>query len=642
MMGKEVGLTLRLFGAARITGTGGTLATALLAKPKTLALLAYLAMASPRGLHRRDVVLALLWPDSDSDHARNSLRQGLHMLRSHLPLGTLTSRGNAEVGLDSHDLDVDVTMFEDLLDRGRVAEAMALYNGTLLDGFSLFANTGFDAWLSGERERLQARAVRAAMMLATRHELHGDNAGSAEWSQFALVRSPYDEDLLRTVIESFVRRGDRAAATRIYLGAVDRFRAGLGIGVSPATAQLGRSLAGERALTIGPVIPEAGSPAGRTRARASTQQIAFARARVVTADTRRLFLDARQLAGRHSPLTILSAIRRYEQALRASPDYAEAHAGLASALCEAVSYVSYPGRDAAWPRARAHANRAIQLNPLLGEAHTVLAHVALCQDYDWTLAEELYSKALEVDPVSVVSRTSYALEYLAAAGRTDEALAVLDRTRDQIPDVPAISAVYAMCCVLGRRYESALREAAFVLDRDPTLVQARWARGMAQEASGDAAGAITTFELAVETTDRSSLLLSQLGRACARAGHHARAVSILSELDERREHGGPAAYYSAEILAALGSTELALDRLYAAYGQRNPFLVFAGVMYGLDPLRGTRRFRDLLMRIGLPPCGNSSVRDHSGLQDGVSRGRSESSNRTARAPASSLISVVSD
>ena len=53
-----------------------------------------------------------------------------------------------------------------LLDGGRVAEALAIYSGALLDGFSLFANTAFDAWLSGERERLQHRAVRAAMVLA--------------------------------------------------------------------------------------------------------------------------------------------------------------------------------------------------------------------------------------------------------------------------------------------------------------------------------------------------------------------------------------------------------------------------------------------------------------------------------------------
>lgn len=52
-------------------------------------------------------------------------------------------------------------------------------------------------------------------------------------------------------------------------------------------------------------------------------------------------------------------------------------------------------------------------------------------------------------------------------------------------------------------------------------------------------------------------------------------------------------------MTALGDDEAALDRLYAAYRERNPFMVFAGVNFGLDPLRDTRRFRDLLARIGL-------------------------------------------
>ena len=262
MMGTHAGLTLRLFGAAQITGAGGERASELLAKPKTLALLTYLALALPRGLHRRDALLALLWPDSDSNHARNSLRQGLHMLRSHLPAGTLTSRGNAEVGLDACDLDVDVTTFEKLLDEGRVAEALALYTGALLDGFSLFANTAFDAWLSGERERLQHRAVRAAMVLADQSERQGENALAAEWARFALERSPYDEDLLRDVIELFLRRGDRAGATQLYNSAADRFRADLGVTMSLATARLGRSLAEERSIVITRPMPGAG---GRIR-----------------------------------------------------------------------------------------------------------------------------------------------------------------------------------------------------------------------------------------------------------------------------------------------------------------------------------------------------------------------------------------
>jgi hypothetical protein len=123
---------------------------------------------------------------------------------------------------------------------------------------------------------------------------------------------------------------------------------------------------------------------------------------------------------------------------------------------------------------------------------------------------------------------------------------------------------------------------------------------MAQEGLGDLDGAIRTFEHGAEMTNRSSLFLSQLARACATAGDRERAILILAELDQRAENGGPGSYFAAEVHAALGNKEIALERLYAAYRQRNPLMVFAGVLYGLDPLRATRKFRDLLMRLGLP------------------------------------------
>ena len=99
--------------------------------------------------------------------------------------------------------------------------------------------------------------------------------------------------------------------------------------------------------------------------------------------------------------------------------------------------------------------------------------------------------------------------------------------------------------------------------------------------------------------------------AAARQGHsvtdcphgcelpHTRARQILAELEGRGELAGPAAYFAAEILAALGDLDRAIDSLYASYRQRNPMMVFAGVLPGLDPLREQRRFRELLMRTGI-------------------------------------------
>ena len=96
--------------------------------------------------------------------------------------------------------------------------------------------------------------------------------------------------------------------------------------------------------------------------------------------------------------------------------------------------------------------------------------------------------------------------------------------------------------------------------------------------------------------------------AAARQGHsvtdcphgcelpHTRARQILAELEGRGELAGPAAYFAAEILTALGDVDPAIDSLYASYRQRNSMMVFAGVLPGLDPLREQRRFRELLMR----------------------------------------------
>ena len=384
--------------------------------------------------------------------------------------------------------------------------------------------------------------------------------------------------------------------------AVTRFHDDLGIAMSPETERVGRETLEPRGETApGRVIPERGVAHLHfaTSATPIATPPALLRPRLVAPDARRCYLEARRFSGDKSPITIMKAIDSYERAIGLSPAYAEAHAGLAFALCQAVVYLAYPG-NAAWPRAKAHASQAIRLDRRLGEAHAVLAHVSLCYDYDRAQAEALYRKALELDPVSVSSRQLYALYFLTSIGRTDDALATLDRARDDMPDNPGISVYYAISCVVGRQFERGLREVNFVLEGHPALIQAHWVRGMALEGLGDYAGAIRTFEAGVATTNSSSLLLAQLGRACAGAGNGARATSILRELDERGEDSGPAAYFSAEILAALGAVEPALDRVYAAYRQRNPFLVFAGVMYGLDPLRNERRFRDLLMRVGLP------------------------------------------
>lgn len=537
----QQGLTLRLFGTPAFEGEGAATASGILLLPKRLALLVYLTASLPRGFRRRDELLAMLWPESDTHHARNSLRQSLHLLRSSLPDNAVVTRGSEEVSLCPRTLRLDTESFEWHLDHGREAEALAFYVGDFLQGCHLAESRAFEGWVEGERGRLGRRAVRAAIALAQRCQLNNDCEGAAKWAHFAERHSQFD--------------GGSANAGN-----------GVTVTATPFVP----------AVPVGPRGPRAVSP-----------------------EARRLYIEARQYSAQRSPATIRRAIDVFSAALRLAPGYAEAHSGLAFALVQAAVYVDYPGIEA-WPRVQDHATRAITLDPTLGEAHAMLAQATLCQEFDWTAAERMYRRALALDPVSDTSRQALALYLLTASGRTEEALDVLDRARDLTPHGPGLSTLCAMACVYGRQFARARDEVVAVLSVEPTFVQAHWVHGMALEGLGDGAGAVAAFERGVELTNRSSLLLSQLGRACAEVGQAERAEAILAELEARGEVAGPAAYYRAEILAAMGRREEAIERLYTAYRQRNPVIIFAGVLPGLDPLRGERRFRELLLRIRLP------------------------------------------
>lgn len=582
--GGRTPLRLELLGELELLGGDGLPLTRLLVQPKRFALLTYLAAALPRGFRRRDELVALFWPQSDARRARNSLRQSLHELRGQLPADVLVTRGDEEVGLHRDRLRFDVQSFEDLLDRGREEEALALYHGDLLPGFHVPGCAEFELWLESERDRLRRRAVRGALVLAQRHELEGDAGQAAEWARFAQQRAPFDEGVLREVLELLTRLGDRTEAKRLRDAAAQRFREELGVELSLATEETGRGGKGVLALRH-PALREPQRPA---------------RPRSVSAEARQLYLRARHESEQRSPTTIRRAIELFEQALRLFPDYAEAHAGLAFALTQAAVYVDYPPIQA-FPRVKSHAMKAVRLDPSLAEAYGLLAHATLVYDHDWTLAEESYLRALELDPTSEHPCCSYALYFLTPMGRLDEALAVLDRARDRVPNPIGISVFCGMACAFSRRFERSREEAESLIATHPEFVQAYWVRGLALEGLGELDAAIATFEKAVAMTNGSSLMLSQLGRVCARADQEDRAREILSELERRNETAGPAAYYAAGILATLGQRELALDQLYAAYRQRNPLLVFTGLMPGFDPLRGERRFRDLLLRVGLRP-----------------------------------------
>ena len=209
-------IRFRTLGSVDLRANDGGELSAVLAQPKRVALLAFLALARPGGFHRRDRLLSLFWPELDDTHARDSLNQAIRFLRQALGPGVLVSRGGDEIALDRERLSCDAAEFRSAIDDGRLADALDLYRGDLLDGFFASESRGFEEWLESERAEYRARAANAARMLAEREEAAGNMTRALRWGRQEATLANNDERAIRRWLAMLVRAGDRAGALQAY------------------------------------------------------------------------------------------------------------------------------------------------------------------------------------------------------------------------------------------------------------------------------------------------------------------------------------------------------------------------------------------------------------------------------------------
>src|SRR6266568_4135560 len=206
-------LKLQLLGSLDLLDAGRDISP-VLRRPKSLALLAYLAAARPRGFHRRDTLPALFWPALDQAHARNALRQTVHSLRHELGGHVLIGRGEEELGVDSARLWCDVAQFEAHLDGHDLKAAVALYRGELLHGFHVSGANEFEAWQDQERKYLAKRALTATLDLSKQAERGGEYPTAVTWAKRAVEIGPYDESALRWLLRLLDHIGRRSDTVR--------------------------------------------------------------------------------------------------------------------------------------------------------------------------------------------------------------------------------------------------------------------------------------------------------------------------------------------------------------------------------------------------------------------------------------------
>ena len=283
------------------------------------------------------------------------------------------------------------------------------------------------------------------------------------------------------------------------------------------------------------------------------------------------------------------------QAIALDPDFARAHAGLASSYALLGGYSGEPQVEF-MSKARAASLRALELDPNLPEAEVALALIVQNFDWDWQGAEKRYLRAIELNRNYATAHHWYA-EHLTFRGRFDEALAEAARAQQLDPFSLIIAADRAMIFYYSRRYERAIANLNSVLAMDPGLARPHMVR-YAYVETGRFEEALADIE-SYRTVEGSPWHWSSLAYVYGRAGRRRQSEHALAQLLEVNRHQATDPATISWAYLGLGEKDEALAWLERAYAQHSNLLTSLGVEPSYDPLRGDPRFRALLRRVGL-------------------------------------------
>ena len=229
-------LELVTLGRVSLTGADGAPVATLLAQPKRLGILVYLAVAGAHGVVRRDVLCEMFWPDVPTECARASLRQALAFLRRSLGDEAIVTRGDDEIGVDAQCVRCDAAALRAQLSMRDAdsARSVDLYTGEFMPGFVLDDVPHFDRWLEDVRSALTRDVGEAALTLAQDALSRGD-AGAVARAQRACEITPLDERALVVLMQALDASGDRAGALRRYEDFVRRLADTLDVEPAPET-----------------------------------------------------------------------------------------------------------------------------------------------------------------------------------------------------------------------------------------------------------------------------------------------------------------------------------------------------------------------------------------------------------------------
>ncbi len=294
------------------------------------------------------------------------------------------------------------------------------------------------------------------------------------------------------------------------------------------------------------------------------------------------------------------AVDSFKDAIHLDPVYAPAYAGLADAYFDlATNDLRPPGE--VFPLSKAAAQKAIELDPSLAEAHSALAALSWGYDWDWPRAEQEFKRAIELDPNSSVARSRYSV-FLATISRNDEAIAEGRKAQQLDPLSPVTTGLLGYGFTLTHRFDEAVPWYMKALDLQPDFALARAEMAWNYSFKGDNANALATYRKMspLPTANQDQLVAGGLAYVYAASGHRREALDIVDQFKKISASRYVDGYILAMIYGALGDKDQAFNWLNKALDERSASMGFMKA----DPLLGTLRidprFTAILRKVGLP------------------------------------------
>jgi TolB-like protein/DNA-binding winged helix-turn-helix (wHTH) protein/tetratricopeptide (TPR) repeat protein len=328
-----------------------------------------------------------------------------------------------------------------------------------------------------------------------------------------------------------------------------------------------------------------------------SEAIMLSRSHTVLPEAYRAYLKGRFFWAKRTEAGLVASIDDFRRALTFDPNYALAYAGMADSFNLVGAYGAYVPRDA-FLSAKEAALKAIELDPLLAEAHAALGFAKAHADHDWPGAESSYRRAIELNPNYATAHQWYGLAHIAR-GSVAAAIGEAQQALNSDPLSLIINTDLGRHFYYAGRYDEAADQLRKTINLDPSFVRAHQELGRVYKQQGLLELAIIELQRAVELSNRSSSALADLAHAYAMLGNAKELQTLVAELSARAQASFVSAYHFAIIHAGARDDDATLDALERAYEERFNWIVFLNVEPCFAHLRNNPRFIELVRRLGV-------------------------------------------